>query len=96
MRVRGSENDGRSGGRQASCVREGRQEQGLRAILLFSTVAGVAGVGLGTERFSERFLSRGPAAWKRMRIRVLRDVAWRPIMKAGTNVPSYSGGLAAA
>ena len=26
---------------------------------------------------------------------VLRDVARRPSVKAGTNVPSYSGGLAA-
>ena len=30
------------------------------------------------------------------RIRVLKDVGHRPSVKAGTNVPSYSGGLAAA
>ena len=30
------------------------------------------------------------------RIRVLEDVGRRPSVKAGTNVPSYSGGLAAA
>ena len=36
-----------------------------------------------------------PPAWL-FRIRVLMDVARRPSGKAGTNVPSYSGGLAAA
>jgi hypothetical protein len=35
-------------------------------------------------------------AKKRFRVRVLRDVARRPSVKAGTNVPGYSGGLAAA
>ena len=41
------------------------------------------------------FLSRGPAAWKRIRIRVLKDVAWGPSVETGANVPGYSGGFAA-
>jgi hypothetical protein len=60
------------------------------------SVAGVADPGRGAERLSERLLSRGQDTRTRFWIRGLRDVAWRPIMKAGTNVPSYSGGLAAA
>jgi hypothetical protein len=48
-----------------------------------------------TERFSERFLSMGPDAKKRIRIRVLRDVAWGPMVETGAGVPGYSGGLAA-
>ena len=35
-------------------------------------------------------------AKKRFRVRVLRDVARRPSVETGANVPSYSGGLAAA
>jgi hypothetical protein len=41
------------------------------------------------------FLARGPAAEKRFRNRCLRDVASRPSVETGTNVPGYSGGLAA-
>jgi hypothetical protein len=37
-----------------------------------------------------------PDAKKRIRICVLKDVAWGPRVKAGTSVPSYSGGVAAA
>jgi hypothetical protein len=37
----------------------------------------------------------GPAAEKRIRSRVLRDVARRPVVETGANVPGYSGGLAA-
>jgi hypothetical protein len=55
----------------------------------------VADPGRGAERFSERLLSCGPDTWKRFWICVLRDAAWGPRVKAGTNVPSYSGGLAA-
>ena len=48
------------------------------------------------DRLSERvFLSRGPDAEKRFRSRVLRDVAWGPMMETGAIVPGYSGGLAA-
>ena len=36
-----------------------------------------------------------PDAKKRIRICVLKDVAWGPRVKAGTSVPSYSGGVAA-
>ena len=34
----------------------------------------------------------GPAAEKRIRSRVLRDVARRPVVETGANVPGYSGG----
>ena len=34
------------------------------------------------------------AAWKRIRIRVLRDVAWGPSVETGASVPGYSGGFA--
>ncbi len=37
----------------------------------------------------------GPAAEKRIRSRVLRDVAEGPVVETGANVPGYSGGLAA-
>ena len=37
----------------------------------------------------------GPDAEKRMRSRVLRDVARGPVVETGANVPGYSGGLAA-
>ena len=37
----------------------------------------------------------GPYLLKRFRIRVLKDVACRPSVKTGANVPSYSGGGAA-
>jgi hypothetical protein len=36
-----------------------------------------------------------PDAEKRIRIRVLRDVAWGPSVETGASVPGYSGGLAA-
>ena len=50
----------------------------------------------GADRLSERvFLSRGPDAEKRFRSRVLRDVAWGPMMETGAGVPGYSGGFAA-
>ena len=58
-------------------------------------VAGVADPGRGAERFSERVFGSGPDAEKRFRSRVLRDVAWGPIMETGAIVPGYSGGLAA-
>ena len=48
----------------------------------------------GAERLSERLFGRGPDAKKRFRSRVLRDVAWGPVVETGANVPSYSGGLA--
>ena len=62
---------------------------------MVETGASVPGYSGGVERFSERFLSSGPAAWKRIRIRVLRDVAWWPRVETGAGVPGYSGGLAA-
>jgi hypothetical protein len=37
----------------------------------------------------------GPAAKKRFRIGVLKDVAWGPSEETGANVPGYSGGMAA-
>ena len=61
-----------------------------------ATVAGGADPGRGAERFSEGLLCGEPAANQWFRIRVLRDVAYRPIVKTGANVPSYSGGGAAA
>jgi hypothetical protein len=36
-----------------------------------------------------------PDAEKRIRIRVLRDVAWGPSVETGASVPGYSGGFAA-
>ena len=62
---------------------------------MVSSVAGGADPGRGSERFSERLFCREPAANQRFRIRVLRDVACRPSVKTGANVPSYSGGFAA-
>ena len=48
----------------------------LRSRFLFgSFVAGVAGPGRGAERPSERRFGMGPAAKKRIRSWVLRDVA---------------------
>ena len=41
------------------------------------------------------FFGMGPAAEKRIRIRVWRDVAWGPSVETGASVPGYSGGLAA-
>jgi len=55
----------------------------------------VADPGRGAERLSEQFLSGGPAAWKRIRIRVLKDVAWGPMVETGASDPGYSGGFAA-
>jgi hypothetical protein len=60
-----------------------------------SSVAGVADSGRGAERLSERLFGMGPAAKKRIRSRVLRDVAWGPSVETGANVPGYSGGFAA-
>jgi hypothetical protein len=40
-------------------------------------------------------LAGGPDAEKRIRSHVLRDVARRPIVEPGANVPGYSGGFAA-
>ena len=61
-----------------------------------SSVAGVADPGRGTERLSERFFwAGGLDSNECIRIRVLRDVAWGPIVKTGASVPSYSGGFAA-
>ena len=37
----------------------------------------------------------GPDAKKRIRSRVLRDVAWGPVVETGAGVPGYSGGFAA-
>jgi hypothetical protein len=34
----------------------------------------------------------GPDAEKRIPIRVLRDVAWGPVVETGAGVPGYSGG----
>ncbi len=61
---------------------------------MVSSVAGGVDPGRGAERFSERRLCREPAANQWSRIRVLKDVAYRPNVKTGTNVPSYSGGFA--
>ena len=48
----------------------------LRSRFVFgSFVAGVADPGRGAERLTERLFGRGPAAKKRIRSRVLRDVA---------------------
>ena len=55
-------------------------------------VAGVADPGRGAEGLSERLFSMGPDAKKRFRSRVLRDVARRPVVETGANVPGYSGG----
>ena len=55
-------------------------------------VAGGADPGRGAERFSERLLCGEPVSNQRIRIRVLKDVACRPNVKTGANVPSYSGG----
>ena len=60
-----------------------------------SSVDGVADPGRGAERFSERLLCGEPDANQRFCIRFLRDVACRPNVKTGANVPSYSGGGAA-
>ena len=47
----------------------------------------------GTELF---FILKAGMASKRIRIRLLRDVAWGPRVETGAGVPGYSGGLAAA
>jgi hypothetical protein len=59
------------------------------------SVAGVADPGRGAERLAERLLRRGPDRWKRIRSRVLRDVACGPSVETGADVPGYSGGFAA-
>jgi len=41
------------------------------------------------------FFSWCPEAEKRIRSRVLRDVAWGPGVETGAGVPGYSGGFAA-
>jgi hypothetical protein len=56
-----------------------------------SFVAGGADPGRGSERFSERFFWDSNQ-W--IRIQVLKDVGWRPSVKTGASVPSYSGGVA--
>ena len=63
---------------------------------MVSSVAGGADPGRGTERLTERLFSTRPAAKKRLRIRLSKDVACRPNVKTGATVPSYSGGGAAA
>ena len=55
----------------------------------------VADPGRRAERLSERLFGSGPDAKKRIRSRVLRDVARRPVVETGANVPGYSGGFAA-
>ena len=62
---------------------------------MVSFVAGGADPGRGAERLTERFFGRGPAAKKRFRVRLSKDVACRPSVKSGANVPSYSSGGAA-
>ena len=62
---------------------------------MVSSVAGGADPGRGAERLSERFLCGEPAANQWFRIIILKDVASRPIVETGANVPSYSGGFAA-
>ena len=59
------------------------------------SVAGVADPGRGAERLSERHFGTEPAVKKRIRSRVLRDVAWGPRVETWAGVPGYSGGLAA-
>ncbi len=52
-----------------------------------------------TERVTERVFESGsnaPDSNEGVRIRCLRDVAYRPIVETGASVPGYSGGLAAA
>ena len=51
--------------------------------------------GEGHGCFSSVAVGRS-AAKKRIRIRVLIDVAWGPSVETGAGVPGYSGGLAAA
>jgi hypothetical protein len=60
-------------------------------------VAGVADPGRSAERLTERFFWKGrrPDSNQCVRIRVSKDVARRPSIKAGASVPSYSRGLAA-
>ena len=57
-----------------------------------SSVAGVADPGRGAERLAERFFGMGPAAKKRIRSRVLRDVAEGQVWKPG---PAYPATVAA-
>jgi hypothetical protein len=59
------------------------------------TGAGVPGYSGGAERLSECLFGMGLDAKKRFRSRVLRDVAWGPVVETGANVPGYSGGFAA-
>ena len=70
-----------------------------RSGYLLTHQAWVADPGRGAERLSERlperFSRRGPDAEKRIRSRVLRDVARRPSVETGATVPGYSGGVAA-
>ena len=56
--------------------------------VLGSFVAGVADPGRG----AERLFGMGPAAKKRIRSWVLRDVAWESVVETGASVPGYSGG----
>ena len=59
---------------------------------MVETGAGVPGYSGRAERLSERFLRCGPESKKRIRIRVLRDVACGPMVETGASVPGYSGG----
>jgi hypothetical protein len=43
---------------------------------------------------AEDWLRGGGEAERRIRIRVLKDVAWGPSVEPGASVPGYSGGLA--
>ena len=57
------------------------------------TGAGVPGYSGGAERLTERLFGMRPDAKKRIRSRVLRDVAWGPIVETGAGVPGYSAAL---
>ena len=55
---------------------------------------GASGPGYrgGAERLSERLFGRGPDTKKRMRSRVLSDVACGPVVETGASGPGYRGG----
>ena len=58
---------------------------------MVSSVAGGADPGRGAERLSERLFGVGDwdsYSYNGIRVRVLRDVACRPSVKSGANVPS--------
>ena len=62
---------------------------------MVSSVAGGADPGRGAERFSERLLAGNRLRISGFAVIILKDVASRPIVETGANVPSYSGGFAA-